>query len=134
MQSGSLTFAFLLSPKLRFKLLVRGGTNVAKEKTNRAKSVVAARRPGSKIATETGSTSDRFQLRLPDGMRDQLAEAATANERSLNSEIIHRLTQSLERDGMPKRLSQHLKTQGDRIAKVEEEIASLVEQLRLNDD
>jgi hypothetical protein len=35
---------------------------------------------------------------------------------------------------MPKRLSQHLKTQGDRIAKVEEEIASLVEQLRLNDD
>jgi hypothetical protein len=107
---------------------------VAKEKAKRAKSVVTVRRFESKSATGTGGTSDRFQLRLPDGMRDQLAEAATANERSLNSEIIHRLAQSLERDGMPKRLSQHLKTQGDRIAKVEDEIASLVEQLRQNDD
>jgi hypothetical protein len=67
-------------------------------------------------------------------MRDQLAEAATANGRSLNDEIIHRLTQSLERDGMQKKLSQHLKIHGDRLAKVEEEIADLVQQLRLNDD
>jgi Arc-like DNA binding dprotein len=89
-----------------------------------------ARRPQSKKA---GSTSDQVQLGLPDGMRDQLAEAATANERSLDGEIIHRLMQSLERDAMQKKLSQHLKTQGDRLAKVEEEIAALVEQLRLND-
>jgi hypothetical protein len=67
-------------------------------------------------------------------MRDQLAEAATANGRSLNGEIIHRLKQSLERDGMQKKLSQHLKTRGDRLAKVEEEIAALVQQLRQNDD
>jgi hypothetical protein len=109
---------------------------VAKEKANAAKSVagVTARRLESKMATGTGSTSDRFQLRLPDGMRDQLAEAATANGRSLNGEIIHRLTQSLERDAMQKKLSQHLKTRGDRLAKVEEEIAALVQQLRQNDD
>ena len=109
---------------------------MAKEKANPAKSVtrVTARRLESKMAIGTGSTSDRFQLRLPDGMRNQLAEAATANGRSLNGEIIHRLTQSLERDGMQKKLSQHLKAQGDRLAKVEQEIGALVEQLRLNDD
>ena len=67
-------------------------------------------------------------------MRDHLAEAATANGRTLNSEIIHRLMQSLERDGAQKKLSQHLNIQGDRLAKVEEEIAALVQQLRLNDD
>jgi hypothetical protein len=67
-------------------------------------------------------------------MRDRLAEAATANGRSLNGEIIHRLTQSLERDGLQKKLSQHLKIRADRLAKVEEDIAALVQQLRLNDD
>jgi hypothetical protein len=109
---------------------------VAKKKANPAKSVtrVTARRLEPKIAAGTGSTSDRFQLRLPDGMRDQLAEAATANGRALNGEIIHRLTQSLERDARQKKLSQHLKMQGDRVAKVEEEIAALVQQLRLSDD
>jgi hypothetical protein len=95
---------------------------------------VTARRLEPKIAAGTGSTSDRFQLRLPDGMRDQLAEAATANGRALNGEIIHRLTQSLERDARQKKLSQHLKMQGDRVAKVEKEIAALVQQLRLSDD
>jgi hypothetical protein len=109
---------------------------MAKEKAKPAKSVTrgAARRPQSKMAAGTGNASDQLQLRLPDGMRDQLAEAATANGRSLDGEIIHRLMQSLERDGTPKKLSQHLKTQGDRLAKVEEEIAALVQQLRLNDD
>jgi len=67
-------------------------------------------------------------------MRDQLAETATANGRSLNDEIIHRLAQSLERDGRREKLSQHLKIQGNRLVKVEEEIAALVQQLRLNDD
>ena len=109
---------------------------MAKKKANPAKSVthVTAQRLESKIATGTGGTSDRFQLRLPDGMRHQLAEAATANGCSLNSEIVHRLTQSLERDGVQKKLSQHLKTQGDHLAKVEQEIAALVQQLRQGDN
>ena len=109
---------------------------MARKKANPAKSVtrVTARRLEPKMAAGTGSTSDRFQLRLPDGMRDQLAEAATANARSLNDEIIQRLTQSLERDGRQQKLSQHLKIQGNRLAEVEEEIAALVQQLRLSDD
>ena len=40
-------------------------------------------------------TSDKFMLRLPDGMRDQVAQVARQNHRSMNSEIIDRLEQSL---------------------------------------
>ena len=64
-------------------------------------------------------------------MRDKLVKAA--NGRSLNDEIIQQLTQSLERDEMQK-LSDRLKAQGDRLAKFEDEIAAMVEQLRLRDD
>ena len=66
-------------------------------------------------------------------MRDKLVESATANGRSLNEEIIDRLTQSLERDEI-QRLSNRLKAQGDRLATFEGEIASIVEQLRLRDE
>lgn len=67
-------------------------------------------------------------------MRDKLAEAAMANGRSLNDEIIHRLMKTLEREETQKKLSDSLKAQGDRLAKVEEEIAALVQQLRLGDN
>jgi Arc-like DNA binding domain len=113
---------------MRFKSLgLSWGTNVATKKANPTKSVtrVRVRRIAPKKAT------DQFQLRLPDAMGDKLAEAATANGRSLSDEVIHRLTRSLERDEIQKKLSDHLKVQGDRLAKVEEEIAALVEQLRL---
>jgi hypothetical protein len=110
--------------------LAFGETSVAKKKTTLPKSA-ADPAPRIKKATATGTTSDRFQLRLPEGMRDKLVEAA--NGRSLNDEIIQRLTQSLERDEMQK-LSDRLKAQGDRLAKFEGEIASMVEQLRLRDD
>lgn len=35
--------------------------------------------------------NDKFMLRLPDGMRDALKESANANNRSMNSEILHAL-------------------------------------------
>lgn len=35
---------------------------------------------------------DKYIVRLPDGMRDQLKAAAKANGRSLNAEIVHRLS------------------------------------------
>lgn len=37
---------------------------------------------------------DRYIVRFPDGMRDRLAEAARANGRSMNAEIVARLEQS----------------------------------------
>lgn len=40
--------------------------------------------------------SDQFNLRLPDGMRDAIKEAADVSGRSMNGEMIHRLQQSLE--------------------------------------
>jgi hypothetical protein len=67
-------------------------------------------------------------------MLEKLAEAAMANGRSLNDEIIYRLTQSLERERTRKKLSDSLKVHGDRLASVEKEIATLVQQLRHSDD
>lgn len=42
--------------------------------------------------------SDVFTLRLPDGMRDELAARAEENARSTNSEIVLRLQESLSPD------------------------------------
>lgn len=39
-------------------------------------------------------TQDRYIVRFPDGMRDQIAEAAKANNRSMNAEIVARLEAS----------------------------------------
>ncbi|MCJ8167987.1 Arc family DNA-binding protein [Atopomonas sediminilitoris] len=43
-------------------------------------------------------TADKFVLRLPQGMRDRIAEVARQRHRSMNSEIINRLEQSLSID------------------------------------
>lgn len=40
----------------------------------------------------SAQTQDKFILRLPDGMRDQLKADALINERSMNAEIIARLS------------------------------------------
>jgi hypothetical protein len=40
---------------------------------------------------------DKFVVRLPAGMRDQLAEAAQKNNRTMNAEIVSRLEASLQR-------------------------------------
>lgn len=41
---------------------------------------------------------DKFMLRFPDGMRDAIAERAKANGRSMNSEIVQMLTDTLVKD------------------------------------
>jgi hypothetical protein len=53
-----------------------------------------------KAAKRPGRGSDKFELRFPDGMRDQLYRLAEANGRSANSEIIERLRQSIEYDNL----------------------------------
>lgn len=104
---------------------------MVKKKNTPSKTVTRVRK---KKATATdGTTPGQFQLCLPRGTRDQLAEAAMANGRSLHDEIIHRLTQSLARDENQK-LSDRLKAQSDGLAKFEGEIAAIVEQLRRRDD
>ena len=44
--------------------------------------------------TENRTLSDKFMLRLPDGMRDRIKAAAEANSRSMNAEIVHTLEQA----------------------------------------
>lgn len=41
---------------------------------------------------------DKFNLRLPDGMRDAIAERAKTNGRSMNSEIVQILQEALDMD------------------------------------
>ena len=38
---------------------------------------------------------DKFVIRLPDGLRPEIAVVASRNQRSMNGEIIHRLERSL---------------------------------------
>ncbi|MGE8126594.1 Arc family DNA-binding protein [Methylobacterium sp. NPDC080182] len=47
----------------------------------------------------TGRESDKFMLRMPDGMRDRLKAEAEANKRSMNAEIVARLESTLEARG-----------------------------------
>jgi Arc-like DNA binding domain len=112
--------------------LAFGETRVARKKADIPEAATQVASRTSKTA-EAGKASDRVQFRLPEGMRDKLVEVATANGRTLNEEIIDRLTQSLERDGIQK-LSDRLKAQGDRLATFEGELASIVERLRPRDE
>lgn len=41
---------------------------------------------------------NRYIVRFPEGMRDRIADAAKANGRSMNAEIVHRLEQSFAGD------------------------------------
>lgn len=45
--------------------------------------------------------SDQINLRLPDGMRDRLADRAKAHMRSTNSEIVTILANALGDEGQP---------------------------------
>lgn len=41
---------------------------------------------------------NKFVVRLPPGMRDKIAELARANNRSMNAEIVHRLSRTIADD------------------------------------
>lgn len=47
-------------------------------------------------SSTVGRESDKFMLRLPDGMREDIALLAKANNRSMNAEIVHRLQESFD--------------------------------------
>lgn len=48
-----------------------------------------------------GRESDKFMLRLPDGMREQIKAVAAENKRSMNAEIVARLEKSLREASHP---------------------------------
>lgn len=43
--------------------------------------------------------SDKFMLRLPEGMRSDIKQKAANNERSMNSEILYLLKKGIEQVG-----------------------------------
>jgi len=52
-----------------------------------------------KQAVYSSRSADKFVVRLPDGMREKIAEVARGHHRSMNSEIIARLEESLMAEG-----------------------------------
>lgn len=47
---------------------------------------------------ENRTLKEQFPLRLPDGMRDRIKEAAENNFRSMNAEIIYQLNRAYSAD------------------------------------
>lgn len=45
--------------------------------------------------TTSSRDADKFVLRMPDGLRSQIADLARGSERSMNAEMISRLRQSI---------------------------------------
>lgn len=52
-----------------------------------------------KQASYSSRTADKFVVRLPEGMRERISDVARDHHRSMNSEIIARLEQSLVQEG-----------------------------------
>jgi len=42
-------------------------------------------------------TADKFMVRMPDGMRDWLAEQAARNASSMNSEVVRAIRERMDR-------------------------------------
>lgn len=73
---------------------------------------------------------DKFMLRMPNGLRDRIAEVAKANNRSMNAELVARIEASFARtttaDGDVldmHDLALELKAQIDRMKRLADEIA-----------
>lgn len=76
---------------------------------------------------------DKFVLRLPDGMRDEIAKAAKANGRSMNAEIVNRLKDSLDDDERAENLKKFIRL-GESSDKppgktIEQKISALLERI-----
>lgn len=50
---------------------------------------------------KTSNSSDKFIVRLPDGMRERLKDQAAKNNRTLNAEIVDRLETTLQQEDRP---------------------------------
>ena len=70
-------------------------------------------------------TADKFVVRLPDGMREKIAEISKENHRSMNSEIIDRLALSIERDEQGDLTVRSLAQVTRRCEELEQELAEL---------
>lgn len=82
-----------------------------------------------------GRGSDQFSLRFPDGMRDELKEAAKANGRSMNAEIIAKLqdyTDSPSNSNSLDELRQTLNKHGEKLDKLADMLGRVCEVINAN--
>ena len=63
--------------------------------------------------------ADKFVVRLPDGMRDQITDVARTNGRSMNKEIIKRLERTLHEDATGILNVDHMEQLGKRCKELE---------------
>lgn len=61
--------------------------------------------------------ADKFIVRLPDGMRDRIEQAAKANQRSMNAEIVARLQFSFEAQSGPRDMDKFVDELAEKLAK-----------------
>ncbi|MDH1009963.1 Arc family DNA-binding protein [Pseudomonas nicosulfuronedens] len=64
-------------------------------------------------------TADKFVVRLPDGVRDQVAEKCQASHISMNSYVVQALEEKLARDGGEPDLLSHF---NQRLAAIEQRL------------
>lgn len=82
-----------------------------------------------------GRGSDQVKLRLPDGMRDELKEAAKVNGRSMNAEIIAKLqdyTDSPSNSNSLDELRQTLNKHGEKLDKLADMLGRVCEVINAN--
>lgn len=65
----------------------------------------------------TAQDAEKFIIRLPEGMRDRIAEAARANNRSMNAEIVARLQSTFEAKPAPQDVDAFVDQLADKLAK-----------------
>ena len=83
-------------------------------------------------AAPTNRDSDKFMLRLPDGMRDRIAQAAKSNGRSMNAEIIQKIEDAFALEKQVAELAIRSDTMHEslvRIAKAIDDLAPVIERL-----
>jgi plasmid stability protein len=84
------------------------------------------------ISKKARQGSEQFQLRLPDGMRKQLARVAEREGRSMNAEIVHALAMYFaNEDASPKEsqlsgVETALKDLVDQLANQHQELTELI--------
>lgn len=68
---------------------------------------------------------DKFVLRLPEGLRPEIADIARANQRSMNGEIIIRIRRSLIQDQLQAEQEKIINQLLKRIETLEQEKAAI---------
>ncbi|HDS1792974.1 Arc family DNA-binding protein [Pseudomonas putida] len=77
--------------------------------------------------TANSRTADKFVVRLPDGLRADIAVLAGDNDRSMNSEIVNRLKRSITQDQLNEEQTKLISMLLQRITELEAQLQPVAE-------